>query len=392
MNTKNGTSGLGEWFFNRWNNTVDSNLLFNDNDTWRNDINVTETVTDPSRNSFVGIKFHWSEDPTKDEKWYQQQCQELGDQRLINQELDLLFVGSTNCIFSDDMLSSFNTQKSSETITTPGNASFNIFEEDLDPTDYYLLGADTAESLNGAYCTIEIFGFRTFNQVGELEYKYGSYTAFGQDIDFVFRWLRNRIGSDNIILAVENNTIGHATIEHLLYHVDDIDYRSYLYKEDLKHNKDDKYGVSTTGMTKPLMVGCLTQFVNENTDCIKSQKLVDQFGNIEKTNSGTIRANGYSDLFMAACFCALIRQKKALDIMPLITQGSPQEYQKKEINTFTEILGMSNKQNLMKNNKQKLSVDSFISADDSYDEDEVVDAFGSMFEDDQEEFLPFFNS
>ena len=389
--TPNGTSGLGEWFFNRWNNSVDSDFIF-ENDVWRKNVNVNKIVTDPSRNSFIGIKFHWSEDSTKNEKWYQQQCQELSDQRLINQELDLLFVGSTNCIFSDDLLSSFNAQKSIETITTSNNASFQIFENDLDPSDYYILGADTAESLNGAYCTIEIFGFRNFNQVAELEHRYGSYTAFGQDIDQVFRLLRDAIGSDNIILAVENNTIGHATIEHLLYHVDDIDYRSYLFKEDLKHNKDDKYGVSTTGMTKPLMVGCLTQFINENTDCIKSQKLIDQFGNIEKTNSGTVKSTGYSDLFMASCFCALVRQKKALDIMPIITQGSPQEYQKKEINVFTEILGLGNKQNLIKNNKQKMKIDSFISADDSDDENDISEAFSSMFEDEQGEFLPFFNS
>src|SRR6056297_2353024 len=165
--TPNGTSGLGEWFFNRWNNSVDSDSLFIE-DKWNPNVNVNKIVTDPSKNSFIGTKFLWSEDPSKNEKWYQQQCQELSDQRLINQELDLLFVGSTNCIFSDQLLSSFNTQKPFESLTTFNNAQLSIFEENLDPTDYYIIGADTAESLNGAYCTVEVFGFRNFNQVAEL--------------------------------------------------------------------------------------------------------------------------------------------------------------------------------------------------------------------------------
>lgn len=392
MNIKNGTSGLGQWFFDRWNKTVDSDLIFND-DRWKTDVNICDTVMDPSKNSFIGIKYHWSEDPTKNERWYQQQCQELSDQRLINQELDLLFVGSTNCIFSDDMLASFNPQTKVETVNTRHNAQLVVFEDQLDPTDYYIVGVDTAESLNGAFCTIEVFGFREFNQVAELEHRYGSYTAFGQDIDHVFRVLRDMIGNDNIILAVENNTIGHAPIEHLLYHVDDIDYRTYLYKDDLKHNKDDKYGVSTTGMTKPLMVGCLTQFINENPDCIKSQRLIDQFGNIERTNSGTIRANGYSDLFMASCFCALVRQKKALEIMPIISVGGSQKFQDKQFNAFKDIISMGSKDNILRDTKQKMTIDSLLSTDDSYDEDTIIDSFNdSSFGGSQEEFLPFFNA
>jgi len=65
--TPNGTSGLGEWFFNRWENSVDSDFIF-ENDVWRKNVNVDEIVTNPSKNSFIGIKFHWSEDLTKDEK------------------------------------------------------------------------------------------------------------------------------------------------------------------------------------------------------------------------------------------------------------------------------------------------------------------------------------
>ncbi len=82
---------------------VDSDLVFDDQDQFTAD--ADELIDHPERNGFVRVSFHWSEDPAKDDVWYQQQRRDLNfDQRMINQELDLLFVGSTKCIFEDDYL------------------------------------------------------------------------------------------------------------------------------------------------------------------------------------------------------------------------------------------------------------------------------------------------
>ncbi len=53
----------------------------------------------------------------------------------------------------------------------------------------------------------------------------------------------------------------------------------------------DELGVKTTGLTKSLMVGCLTECINENVKGFKSRDLVNQFGAIEKNNAGTIKAS-----------------------------------------------------------------------------------------------------
>lgn len=384
--TPNGTSGMGEWFYNRWTKSVDSDLLFDKSD-WKKDIDIPKIVNDPSKNLFVGIKYHWSEDISKNQRWYDRQCQEISDQRIINQELDLLFVGTSNCIFSDQMLSSFTTIKPIDNITTLNGATLDIYQNEFDYNDYYLVGVDTAESLDGAFCTIEIFSFKHFNQIAELEFKYGSYTKFGEDIHFVVKWLIEIIGHDNIIMCNENNTIGKAPIEYLLYQVHDINYENYMFKEDPLNNKHDKYGVSTTGLTKPLMVGCLTQFVNENNKCIKSQKLVDQFSNIEKTGTGNIKSIGYSDLFMAVCFTAYVRKKRAMDILPIISVGSPDEYAEKQFNTFANIIKLSDMKTPLVNT---YSSQEFVDKDDSYDSEDIMDIFGNQSNDFSSDFLPFF--
>lgn len=393
--TPNGVTGDGEWFYKRWNNSVDSDLIFND-DKWDKSKEIENIVNDPSKNSFIGVQYHWSEDPTKNQKWYEEQCQEIDDERTINQELDLLFVGTQKCIFSDTTLASFSSEKPKEIVQTHNMANLNVFEENPNPNDYYLIGCDTAESLEGAYCAIQIFSFKDFNQIAELEHKYGSYTLFGQDIDFVFRWLRDRIGTDNIILCNENNTIGRAPIEHLIYHTDeDIEYLNYLYvdvdfNEVKKKNnlvQTDKIGIKTTGLTKPLMVGCLLEYIKENGSGFKSQRLINQFSNIEKTNTGNIKSAGYTDLFMSACFCAYVRNKRAIQIMPIISMNDPGEYAEQQLNNFSNIIGMGNVKNISK--QKEMNEKSFMGIDEEFGEEEAISAFEES-NDQSSDFLPFF--
>lgn len=326
--TPNGTFGIGQWFYRRWMNGVESDSLFasnGDNDEkWDNSKNISSIVNDSSKNSFIRVKYHWSEDPSKDEQWYIQQCQELDDERQINQELDLKFVGTSNSLFSDTILSKFKGKQPVKHEMTPNGANFYIFEDEneLNSNDYYLVGVDTAESLEGAYCSIEIFSFKDFHQIAEVNHKYGSYTNFSNDIHYVFQWLFSVVGH-NIILCNENNSIGRAPIENLLNRTD-FNYFDYFYVENDDENKRKKeeFGIKTTGMSKPLMVGCFIESVKGNENCIKSQELINQISAIEKTSTGNIKSNHYSDLFMGACFCAYVRNKTAIEILPLIEGGN----------------------------------------------------------------------
>ena len=206
--TPNGIKGDGEWFAQRWTNAVDSDLLFKPGDDGNEDWvdNADLIVNDPNKNSYPKVKFHWSEAPNKDKKWYDTQCQELDDPRLVNQELDLLFVGTSHCIISDEMISAMKPGVPKSRLDCLNGSFLDIYVDNIDPREYYIIGCDTAESLQGAFCAIQIYSFKDFKQVAELQAKFGSYTVYGQTIDKVFKWLYSQVG-ERIILSIENNTI-----------------------------------------------------------------------------------------------------------------------------------------------------------------------------------------
>ena len=327
--------GSGEWYYSRYQNAVNSDLTFDENEQWVD--NAEKLIADPSKNGFVKTKFHWSEDPKKDQQWYIQQCRELSDKRKINQELDLIFVGTSNCIFDDDLLSAFKSQKPIGMLNCPYETNLVVYEENLNPNDYYLIGVDTARSLSGAYNSVEVFSFANFNQIAEFNYRIGSFNKYGEIIDAIFRWLYQQVG-DNIILAIENNTIGLAPIEHLL-EIEDINYRDHIYLEENKKESKKEWGVSTTGISKDHMIGCLTEIIKDEPLVIKSQGLINQLSAIERTRGGSISSDTFSDLFMAACFCAYVRKMKALEIMPLINLGKEKVMQNQfdNFNNFIKV-------------------------------------------------------
>ena len=93
-------------------------------------------------------------------------------------------------------------------IDCPHETSLVVYKQDLNPNDFYLIGVDTARSLGGAYNSIEVFSFANFEQVAEFNFRLGSFNKYGEIISFIFKWLSSKIGNRNIILAIENNTIG----------------------------------------------------------------------------------------------------------------------------------------------------------------------------------------
>ena len=387
--TPNGTNGHGEWFYRRWLNAIDSDDLFipNESDeTWNPQLNIPKIIKE-SQNGFIRIKYHWSEDESKDDDWYHEQCQELDDQRMINQELDLLFVGGQNCIFTDDELASFKSQKKVDDIPLVHGAKLSVYDYNITNLDYYIIGCDTAISLNSAFCAIQIYSFKDFNQIAECQYRFGSYTAFGQSIHKAFQWLYERVG-DRIILSVENNTIGQSPIEQLLIPdlVDDFNYLPFMHAEDDRKRKDGKYGISTTGLSKPLMIGCFQECIRENPTGVKSKDLINQCSNIEKTNTNAIKATGYSDLFMASCFCALTRKQRALDIMPQI-QYSAEELEERFMNTVKSVAGMTGPKSYVQS-ASNISIGNSLApmGEQYFDDCYVNEEQGNL-----DSFLPFFN-
>ncbi len=333
--TPNGVEGDGKFFYEVHERAIPSDSLFcEDPDSGVEDWieEADEIVRDPSKNSFIRVRYHWSENPEKTREWYDQQKKELNfDQRRINQELDLLFVGGTDCIFDDETLQRFTYINKMASVDLANQVKLNLYQTDLDPGDYYLIGVDTASSIKGAFNALEVFSYKNFEQIAESAVRLGSLAKYGEVVHSLFQWLYKIVGP-RIILCIENNSIGKAVIEHLLYHIRDFNYISYIYKDFKKKEipgqpinmQDHEYGINTNTRTKELMVSLLYDLLKEEPTRIKSQDLIGQLSAIQRSNRGTIRSSGFSDMFMAACFCAYVRKMTMLQILPLLDTSNVQ--------------------------------------------------------------------
>ncbi|MDD4081908.1 MAG: hypothetical protein PHD05_00840 [Sphaerochaetaceae bacterium] len=331
--TPNGVDGDGKFFYETHELAVDSDDIFIDNgENEKISEDAQKYITAPDRNSFVRIRYHWSENSLKTLAWYEQQKKELNfDQRKINQELDLLFVGGTYCIFDDMTLQKFKKQETCYSRELKNQTNLTIFDDVIDPQDFYLIGVDTASSIRGAFNAVEIFSYKDFKQIAELNVKLGSLTKYGEVVDDLFRWLYNIVG-ERIILAIENNSIGKAIIEHLLYHIHDFNYIPFIYK-DLKKSEipgepidesSHEYGINTNTRTKELMVSLFYDLLTEDPSRIKSQYLISQLSSIQRSNRGVIKGSSFSDMFMAGSFCAYARKMTQLKILPLLNYSNDQ--------------------------------------------------------------------
>ena len=294
--TPNGVEGDGKFFYEMHEKSIDSDNLFEEDretgvENWIT--NHKEIASDPTKNSFIRVRYHWSENLFKTKEWYEQQKKELNfDQRKINQELDLLFVGGTNCIFDDETLGKLTYEPRKNSVGLANQVKLDLYcdPRNLDTNDYYLIGVDTASSLKGAFNALELFSYRDFVQLAESNIRLGSLTKYGEVVDSMFQWLYKLVGQ-RIILCIENNSIGQAIVEHLIYHVKTFNYMPFIYKEKDK----DEFGLKTTGSTKELMISLLYDEIKSNPSILKSQDFIAQLSAIQKTARGVIRASGFSD-------------------------------------------------------------------------------------------------
>jgi hypothetical protein len=311
--TPNGVAGEGEFFYKMYSNAIDCDDIFDENGNFIEDYHTV--LSNPNKNGFLRIKYHWSEDETKDDNWYARQKQDLNfDTRRINQELDLLFVGGNKCIFSDEYLSNLKPKKPLEIIKLPHVCQLKVYDEFAN-TDYYIIGIDSAKSITGDFCAVEVFEYSTFKQIGEFFNRIGSISKYIEVLVEIVKYVESKVG-DKIILAIENNSIGNQVIE---YFENDSKYAKYIYTPE-EGRKDYKLGINTNSRSKDVMITCLFDYISDKPDLISSHDFINQLSVIERRGNGTIAAqyNQHDDLFAAAAFCAYVKKLSQLEYDPLI--------------------------------------------------------------------------
>jgi len=331
--TPNGTAGTGKWFHEMWNNSLASEQIFKPDSTFEDCSD--SLIENPSHNSFIRIRYHWSE--IRSQEWYQQQCRELNfDKRKINQELDLLFVGGTSCIFDDDFLSKLSPTAPKSCVTLPTTGKLNVYIDKLDPGDYYIIGVDSAKSITGDYCAIEIVKYSTLEQVAEYYERVGSITKFAQNIMTIVDWVVDVVG-DRYVLAIENNNVGSAVIEEL--EKAEKDYISQM----CNTNIDRGYGINTNVKTKEQMITFFYDYIVPNPTYIRSIDMINQLSVIEKKGNGSVSAQTgqHDDLFMAYSLASYAKRMTLLEIEPRLNPEIAKQLDKEVANLVKVAIGPS---------------------------------------------------
>jgi len=254
-----------------------------------------------------------------------------------------MFVAGSNCIFTDEYLTQLRPSKPIDTFNLPHMCKLKVYKN-FDPNDFYLVGVDTARSLVGDLCAIEIFQYTNFEQTAEFISRIGSLTKFSEVVKEVIKFLYKQVGK-KFIVGIENNSMGIAIVESL-ENDNEFDYMQFLYKEEQKKNSkvEKPYGIYTSQKSKDKMVALFYDEITTDPTLLHSGELISQLSIIEKDSMGRVAAQKgqHDDLFMASCFCALVKKDRQFEIEPQISVNS-EKFLKDQEDLIQNIINIESK-------------------------------------------------
>jgi len=325
VSTPNGAGG--NWFYSILQRSVKFDNIYDYENKKLYD-GYEKTIDNPEVNAFISMKILWS-DTHRDEAWYNAQCKELNfNQRKINQELDLVFLGSSTSIFNDDVISKLVPKKPEFNIQLPFGNEFKMFSKCI-PGEMYLLGIDTAMSagINSDYSAITLTHASSGQEVGAWHGKFSVVKRFAALCKALVKGLSLLYGFEDdefFKVIIERNSIGKEVVEELVYNdpvIDDFDYEQYLFKEEVKNAKGIPTGDYTIGLytsnagktgngKRDQYFNELMNMVNSRPDLLHSDLLIDELRNLEQKTSGRIEAmrGQHDDNVLSYCFTLYVRR------------------------------------------------------------------------------------
>jgi hypothetical protein len=314
-------NGAGSnFFYNVYQNSVKFDDIY-DYENKRLHDNYQQEFLKPEKNSFISVVLHWSE--FRSQEWYEQQRKELNfNQRKISQELDLSFLGSDTCIFSDEVIAQLIPKKRIGKITLPYGCELDLYDE-IDPEEKYYLGVDTAMSASSGsdYSAIVLMRASDEKPVGEFHGRFSVVKRYAQVVKALIKSLKilYGLGSDNLCVVIERNSIGKEVVEELIYDESHFDYEEYLFFETTEQGEKIP-GLYTSNSGKmgqgkrDKMFSLLIKYVNTYAGFISGPLIIDELRNLEQKVNGRIEAsrNQHDDIVMAWNFCLYARNLHVL--------------------------------------------------------------------------------
>ena len=229
--------------------------------------------------------------------WYEDQCKQLGDPRLINQEINCSFLGSGDNVIDDRYI-----DIAEKGVTPPirtGGFDNNLFIwKEPEPSKQYLLVADVARGDGTDFSGAHVIDLVDFEQVAEYKGKLPPdiYADFLCELGHEY---------NDALLAVEANSIGYATCLKVV----EQEYPNIFYSTRGQFNSRDRKklekayrnkanmvpGFQTTSANRPLVMSQLEECVRTNTIKINSIRTVTEFRTLIWNNGKPEAMYGYND-------------------------------------------------------------------------------------------------
>lgn len=271
--TPNGRTGMGEGFYKTY-----------------------TTARDNPKSSYEAVTIYWHECPGYDQKWFAERCAdehctiEVPNQK-VQQEYNLMFVGSDASIFPEKTMTSLQDPKSAmdpiyEQLFVDG---YLRWWDMPDATKRYICGLDTGTSVGTDYSTMYIRCFETRKQICELKVKC-LVERFGEYASNVLKLLPKKV------IVFERNGVGNHLMEIMQKNFPLNTLRDTRKLKDGQSFYDLPLGLHLDPATRIMVFDQIFRAVNEEPDMIMSFNTRFELSSLERKSGGKIEGNPNDDL------------------------------------------------------------------------------------------------
>jgi hypothetical protein len=343
--TPNGSNG--NFFYDLWQNSWDFSEVWDD--TINRPVKNHEEVLNSHdfRNNFAKLELHWSE-TGKDDEWFKKQQKELQfNTRRINQELNLVFLGSNSAVFPDEVLEKFVPKTPKFYLDLAYGEKIAIFE-DLDPNRQYLMGVDNAASTaaKSDFSTMVLTDAETGRQVGEYRGKFNVIKRYANVVKSTILQLGIVCGltPKSLQVIVERNSFGIGIIEEILFSEPPknfkYEFEEFLHFTKTKSTGDRVPGIMTNKTNREQMFNLLLSVLNTDPTLAQGKDLQNELRTLEQKTSGRFEASSgkHDDLIMAYNFTLWLRHDMIQE-GDLMTEDTPEglKITQGEINSYLDV-------------------------------------------------------
>lgn len=260
--TPNGRKGTGEGFYNM----------------------VMDASTNPN-SIYHYVSIYWWECPGYDEKWFSERCMENqctieSPNQKVQQEYNLMFIGTEDSIFNQAVMENIQDAKQAkEPIRKFTYKDGYIHWWDFpSSTMRYVVGIDTATEHGKDFSTVYVECFETGIQIAECKVKCTIKQFCNYYIPLIIDLIPKKV------LVIERNGVGNQTIEELE------DKYAHIMLRDSKNVYDvsSKLGIHSTASTRNLVMEQIFTGFNEDSNNLLSYNLRMEAAGLERKASGRI--------------------------------------------------------------------------------------------------------